>query len=105
MTIGLFDNGRIVTDFAQKISPTLSGQRAIKAELLQKVSDLEISRFGVEVALNNLFRKSKFRIKKVTLENMSHVTKEEKLGFFKGVNARIKMYWEIVLYITKKKSV
>lgn len=29
MTIGIFDSGRGVTDFAQKIAPFLSGQRAI----------------------------------------------------------------------------
>nr|HPL52782.1 glycosyltransferase family 2 protein [Bacillota bacterium] len=30
MTIGIFKNGRIATDLAQKVSPYLSGQRAIK---------------------------------------------------------------------------
>ncbi len=102
MTIGIFKNGRIITDLAQKMVPKLSGQRALKACVLEGISNLEISRFGVEVALNNCLKKSNFTIKKVILHNMSHVTKEEKLGLFKGVNARMKMYWEIISYIIKK---
>ena len=34
MTIGIFKNGRMVTDLAQKVTPYLSGQRAIKNQLL-----------------------------------------------------------------------
>ncbi len=105
MTIGIFGNGRVATDLAQKILPKLSGQRAVKAQVLEKLSGLDVSRFGVEVALNNLARKSKIRVKKVLLGKMSHVTKEEKYGFFKGMNARMKMYWEIVTYIISKKAV
>ncbi len=102
VTLGIFKNGRIVTDFAQKVLPKLSGQRAIRAEVLKGVSGLEVSRFGVEVALNNYMKKANVRVTKVCLANMSHLTKEEKLGFFKGVNARMKMYWEIISYIAKK---
>ncbi len=102
ITIGVFEKGRVLTDLAQKIIPKLSGQRALKASVLEGISGLEVSRFGVEVALNNYIKKSKVRLGKVILSNMSHVTKEEKLGFLKGVNARIKMYWEIIYYIIKK---
>ncbi len=102
ITIGIFEEGRIFTDLAQKMIPKLSGQRALKASVLEGISDLEVTRFGVEVALNNHIRKSNLRLRKVFLNNMSHVTKEEKLGFLKGVNARMKMYWEILSYIVKK---
>ena len=102
MTIGVFKNGRVLTDLAQKIVPNLSGQRALKASALQGISDLEISRFGVEAALGNHIKKTDIKIQKVVLNNMTHITKEEKLGLFKGVNARMKMYWEIISYIIKK---
>ncbi len=102
ITIGVFEEGRVFTDLAQKMVPKLSGQRALQASVLNGISDLEVARFGVEVALNNHIKKSKVRLKKVVLNNMSHVTKEEKLGFLKGVNARMKMYWEILSYIVKK---
>ncbi len=102
MTIGIFDDGRIITDLAQKLVPKLSGQRAIKTAVLEQISGLEISKFGVEVALNDYMKKEKIKIQKVKLKNMSHVTKEEKLGVLKGFNARMKMYAEIINYLLKK---
>ncbi len=102
ITIGIFEEGRVFTDLAQKMIPKLSGQRALRASILEGISDLDVARFGVEVALNNHIKKSKVRLKKVALSNMSHVTKEEKLGFLRGVNARMKMYWEILSCIVKK---
>jgi polyisoprenyl-phosphate glycosyltransferase len=102
MTIGLFEEGRILTDLAQKTFPKLSGQRALKASVLEGISDMEVSRFGVEVALNNYIKKSNVRLQKVVLHGMTHLTKEEKLGFLKGVNARMKMYWEIIACVIKK---
>ncbi|MDD3839417.1 MAG: glycosyltransferase family 2 protein [Clostridia bacterium] len=95
MTIGIFSKGRRATDFAQKIAPFLSGQRAMKKELIQELSNLEISRFGVEVALTRYANKNNLVIKEVVMEDVTHVMKEEKLGFKKGFAARLKMYWEI----------
>jgi len=96
MTIGIFKNGRIVTDLAQKVTPYLSGQRAVKKALLDKIPNIDISRYGVEVALTKFVEKNSISTQEVYLEDMSHVTKEEKLGLIKGVQARLKMYWDIV---------
>lgn len=96
MTIGIFKNGRIVTDLAQKVTPYLSGQRAVKKALLDKIPNIDITRYGVEVALTKYVEKNSIRTKEVYLEDMTHVTKEEKLGIIKGVQARFKMYWDIV---------
>ncbi len=104
MTIGIFEKGRMATDFAQKMAPQLSGQRAIKFSIIEQISDLDVSRFGVEVALNRFIESSKIRVKPVLLTDMSHVMKEEKLGVWKGVAARMKMYWEIIKYITRVDS-
>ncbi len=100
MTIGIFEKGRIATDFAQKMAPKLSGQRAIKFSVLEQISDLDVARFGVEVALNRYMESSNIKVKAVVLPDMSHVMKEEKLGVIKGVAARMKMYWEIIKYLT-----
>ena len=100
MTIGIFEKGRIATDFAQKMAPKLSGQRAIKFSVLEQISDLDVARFGVEIALNRYMESSNIRVKAVVLPDMSHVMKEEKLGVIKGVAARMKMYWEIIKYLT-----
>ena len=51
MSIGVFSEGRVSTDLAQKIAPSLSGQRAVRKSLFDAVPKLEASRYGVEVAL------------------------------------------------------
>ncbi|MBW6464634.1 MAG: glycosyltransferase family 2 protein, partial [Firmicutes bacterium] len=33
MSVGIFEKGRVATDFAQKMAPFLSGQRALKRDL------------------------------------------------------------------------
>lgn len=101
MTIGIFENGRFATDLAQFVAPYLSGQRALRVQLLQNMSDLEISRFGIEVALTKYVAEHKMRIKEIELKGMSHVMKEEKLGLAKGLAARMKMYWEIAKVIKR----
>jgi len=96
MTIGIFKNGRMVTDLAQKVTPYLSGQRAIKKSIIDKIPNIDITRYGVEVALTKYVDKFNVRVQEVDLPDMTHVTKEEKLGIIRGVHARLKMYWDIV---------
>ncbi len=96
MTIGIFDGGRFRTDLAQWISPFLSGQRAVRKEMLANLCNMEISKFGIEVVLTNYVKRNNIPYKKVFLQQMSHVMKEEKLGIIKGLHARMKMYWEIL---------
>ncbi len=104
MTIGIFEKGRRATDFAQKMAPKLSGQRAIKYSLIEQISGMDVARFGVEVALNRYMESAQIRVEEVLLPDMSHVMKEEKLGMVKGMAARMKMYWEIIKSLTKVDS-
>jgi len=101
MTMGIFEKGRLATDLAQKFAPNLSGQRAVNRWVLENISDIDMVRFGVEVALNKMIEDDKIKVKEVLLKNMSHVMKEEKRGVLKGLAARMKMYWEIMRYFTK----
>ncbi|MGF7186014.1 glycosyltransferase involved in cell wall biosynthesis [Desulfitispora alkaliphila] len=95
MTIGVFEQGRIATDLAQIIAPNLSGQRALKKDILKEISNLDVTRFGIEVALTRYASAKGLKTRDVILPDMSHVMKEEKLGLVKGFAARMKMYWEI----------
>lgn len=108
MTIGIFKYGRMVTDLAQKVTPYLSGQRAIKRSIIDKIPNIDITRYGVEAALTKYVESFSVRVKEVDLPDMTHITKEEKLGLIKGVQARLKMYWDIVKilssYNIKKES-
>ncbi len=102
MTVGVFISGRVVTDLAHKITPFLSGQRAIKKELFDKIDDLNLTDYGVEVAITNHVKEQGVKIKEVELKDLSHRMKEEKLGFSKGVVARLKMYWDIIKKIPSR---
>lgn len=105
MSIGVFSEGRVSTDLAQKIAPSLSGQRAVKRELFNAVPKLEDSRFGVEVALTSYAERNGVEIVKVSLPSLSQVTKEEKRGFLLGLHARIEMYMDILRsLVTEKKT-
>lgn len=95
VTIGVFEEGRLATDLAQKIAPFLSGQRAIRTDILQNIPDMEVARYGVEVAINRYVRRNGVRVKLVKLPGLTHVMKEEKLGLVRGFRERVKMYWEI----------
>ena len=101
MTIGIFKNGRMVTDLAQKVTPYLSGQRAIKKSIIEKIPNIDITRYGVEVALTKYLKNFSAHVVEVELPDMTHVTKEEKLGILRGVQARLKMYWDIVKILSK----
>ncbi len=104
MTIGLFSHGKFLTDLAQKIAPFLSGQRAVKKEILNNISGLDVTKFGVEVALNQYIKKHQVKVEHVILEDLSHRMKEEKLGLLKGFIARLKMYADIIKsFATRKK--
>lgn len=101
MSIGIFEGGRVATNFAQKIAPFLSGQRAMRREILENISYLDLTGFGVEIALTNYVEETKVMVKEVVLRDMTHVMKEEKLGLVKGFVARMKMYWEIAKYVKR----
>lgn len=101
MAVGIFEKGRAATDLAQKVAPFLSGQRAVKRELLQNISNLDLTRFGIEVALHSFVTENEITTEIVQLPELSHVMKEEKLGLWKGMSARAKMYWEIIRYVAK----
>lgn len=98
MSVGLFERGRLSTDFAQVVAPYLSGQRAVRREVLQGISGLDMARFGVEIALTRYIREHDIPVEEVILENLTHLMKEEKLGLLRGFMARMKMYWEIVRF-------
>lgn len=106
MTVGVFSQGRMATDLAQKVAPFLSGQRAFKRSFLEdffKNREQVLSLgYGIEVALTLYAEKTGAKVVGVPLLNLTHVMKEEKLGLFPGMIARAKMYRDIVLSLGSK---
>lgn len=104
MSIGLFSKGRASTDLAQIITPQLSGQRAVKKNIVDSIEKMELTGYGLEVALTKYAKKNNLVVKEIKLDNMTHVTKEEKYGFAMGFGKRMKMYWQICKGIKVEKS-
>jgi glycosyltransferase involved in cell wall biosynthesis len=95
MAIGIFKDGRGVTDIAQFLTPYISGQRALHRDTFLGIPHLGQLRSGVETAMTKYFRARRLRVERVTLAGCTHAMKEEKLGVLKGVPARARMYYDI----------
>ncbi len=102
MTIGLFKGGRMSTDIAQRITPFLSGQRAIKKDLLGSIPNKDINQYGLEAAITNYVKKHNIEYETVKLSELTHRTKEEKMGVLKGFIERIKMYVDVFKAMKRK---
>ncbi|MFO7294568.1 MAG: glycosyltransferase family 2 protein [Clostridia bacterium] len=96
MVLGVFCSGRGMTDLAQKLTPFLTGQRAVKRWVLDMIGEEVWSTgYGIEMALTRCARKWNLRVMEVPLYGVTHVMKEEKMGAMRGMAERLKMYWEI----------
>ena len=107
MTMGVFRNGRFRTDIAHRISPGLSGQRAMRRSvwsLLDKKRPMEKIGYGIERELQSLVKKDKVSLEVVYWEGVSQFTKEEKMGPQKGLKMRMKMYQDILKTWAKKQK-
>jgi len=103
MVVGVFTNGRMNTDIAQKINPFASGQRVISRNLWQRAKEnIEEMDYGIEIALSKLAAKEGWRRERVKLDGVTHILKEEKRGFTKGVIDRLKMYGDMIKWLVKK---
>jgi len=100
-TCGIFEKGRFATDLSHKLTPFLSGQRAIIRNLWENFKyDPEI-RYGFEITLSDYFWRNKIKVKYVVLEGVTQLMKEEKIGTKEGRKSRIKMYKDIARSIFK----
>jgi glycosyltransferase involved in cell wall biosynthesis len=96
MTVGVFKGGQSHVDLAQHLTPILNGQRGLTRAMAEALPDLSWSRFGVEVLINLHARRRGLELLHVPLRNISHVTKEQKLGVARGFRYRLQMYQEAI---------
>ncbi len=96
MTRGVFRGGRWRTTAAQRLTPQLNGQRALRRTGLLDVPGIGASRYGVEVAIGEHARRNRWRCSDVPLDDVSQVMKEEKRGWLAGLALRASMYRDIL---------
>lgn len=104
MSVGVFRGGRLLSDFGNRITPQLSGQRAMKTELLRSLPNLQQSRYDVELKLTRWAREHGWRVKYVPLYGLGQKLKEEKRGLLAGLAHRLKMYLQILRYALRPKA-
>jgi glycosyltransferase involved in cell wall biosynthesis len=103
MSRGVFTGGRWRTTAAQRLTPQLTGQRAIRRELLRRVPQLAQTRYGIEVAITDTARREGWRCRDVPLEGVSQVMKEEKRGVLAGAVVRLRMYGDILATLLRRR--
>lgn len=101
MSIGIFRGGRVFTDLAQMTTSFLSGQRAINRSLLEP-DELADTKYGLETILTQIANERSLRVKKVFLDDLTQVMKEEKMGLKEGSRLRFKMYWHVIKQVFKR---
>lgn len=104
MTLGLFGTPRggifgWWLGVCHRHYAAITGQRAIRRDVFLAIPKLTHSRFGVEIAITRHVQAWKLKIVGVTLNDLTHPIKEEKIGLFKGLRHRINMYGEIYFYV------
>lgn len=103
MTIGVFKSGGLMTDFGNRATPFLSGQRACTTQWLKGVPNLGRHRWP-EPAITDHLARSKARWAYVELLGAGQIMKEQKRGFWRGLVMRLKMYSEIIKYRLARKT-
>jgi len=104
MTVGVFRGGRWLSDFGNRITPQLSGQRALALERLQSLPGLADARYDVELKLTRHARINGWRVRYVPLAGVGQRLKEEKRGLLAGLAHRLRMYLQILRYALKPKA-
>jgi glycosyltransferase involved in cell wall biosynthesis len=95
MTMGLFQGGDWRTDLSHWATPWLTGQRCLRAELLNHISREAAQGYGFETALTVAARRNGWRVQRVSLKGVSHPPGHLPRGGWHGVGLKIKMYSEI----------
>ncbi|MDD4029409.1 MAG: glycosyltransferase [Caldisericia bacterium] len=109
-TLGVFSNGRILTDLAHHITPQLSGQRCMPKSILTSLKNMTDVGYGIEILIHRKLKEQGYDIQKVKLDHVTHVTKEEKkiLQCHQKPNVEVKkrmeMYKDIFRELSSKKE-
>jgi glycosyltransferase involved in cell wall biosynthesis len=99
MTLGLFRHGHLITDLSHWLTPFLTGQRGLRAELLKHISRDAAQGYGFEIALTVAASQQKYRSRFVFLDGVWHPSSElrtERGGYWNGRVWRYRMYGQII---------
>jgi hypothetical protein len=98
MTLGLFSGGHFRTDMSHRLTPFLTGQRALRSELLRHISSEAAAGYGFEVALTVAAGQQNCRTRIVPMKGVWHPPSEfrSERGYWYGRLWRFRMYGQIL---------
>jgi glycosyltransferase involved in cell wall biosynthesis len=98
MTLGLFRGGHFSTDLSHRLTPFLTGQRGLRAEILKYVSSEAAAGYGFDVALTMAAGQHNYRTRVVILRGVWHPSSEFRTerGFWRGILWKFRMYGQIM---------
>jgi glycosyltransferase involved in cell wall biosynthesis len=98
MTLGLFKGGHFSTDLSHWLSPFLTGQRGLRAELLKCISREAAAGYGFEIALSVTAGQHNYRTRVVALKGVWHPSSEFRTerGFWGGAFWKLRMYGQVI---------
>ena len=95
MSLGIFKQGYWRTDLSHRLTPWLSGQRALRSELFSYISQDAAHGYGLETAMSLAARHHSWRVSHVPLLGVSHPLGEIPRGGYHGLQLKVRMYTEI----------
>lgn len=102
-TVGVFTKGRLMTDWAQSLTPFLNGQRVVSRTVwIEAISPALGVGFGVETVLERYIRQKGLNVVRVPLAGVTQRRKEEKYGFWRGFRYRLRMYRQILVVLWRR---
>ncbi|HEX9681949.1 MAG TPA: glycosyltransferase [Acidimicrobiales bacterium] len=110
MACGLFDRGPVSNVAYLHALPILTGQRALRRELFEMLSEDDIAGYRVEAALNSLVNHRHLRRYDVVCDGLWHRTKEEKFsspmaGFLHKQAMLITAIWSYISFAMRHRVV
>ncbi len=96
MTLGLFRGGYWNTDLSHILTPWLSGQRCLRANLHGDISPRAAAGYGFETAMTVAAHQHGWRCKRIIWWGVAHPPGETHRGLLRGFWSRICMYGNIV---------
>lgn len=103
MAIGVFLDGRWITDLSQKLTPFLNGQRAMCRAVLDGLQHAGKRRYAADTLLSLHARRLGLAVQMVPLPGLTHVMKEEKLGWVRGFLSRLLMFGQVIVAVILEK--
>jgi glycosyltransferase involved in cell wall biosynthesis len=103
MALGLFDRGPLLNWAFLRLLPRLTGERALRRDLLLSLDPADARGYRIEAALNSCVAERGGAIRAFVLDGMFHRTKEEKenfpvVGFARKIAMLSVAGWEYFAY-------